>query len=69
MADAYDRNDAGLPPMGSDRHAVVVHRPGPGGLFDTTALCGATAGDGVLTLHAYEYSCSKCAHLSGEVGG
>lgn len=48
---------------------MSTHKPGDGGLFAGSALCGATAADdaaGVLRMHEYDYTCSVCRDLAGE---
>jgi len=47
---------------------IEHHMAGPGGLFDTTALCGATFSDepeGVLRLHSIdtEVTCVRCQRI------
>jgi len=47
--------------------ALVVHKPGPGGLYDSTSLCGERAESGrPLAMHEWDYTCIVCREMSGE---
>lgn len=48
---------------------ILTHKPGPGGLFDSRALCGMDTNGGVLRMHVWDYDCAVCASLAGERRG